>query len=610
MWHGVIDGSPADELLLGELRPLRSDDWLVGLPIALSQSRHEPSFPRVNPYIGLGQDLALSDHAMRHWTAIFRPFSWGFFLGDDVGVAWMWWSQVLGFALTWFLVFRRLVPDRGDLAAWGALFLLASPFLQLWAFLPGRFAAYAGLAVLGAEGVLSAVRPRGILAGAALLAWALGCLGLVLYPPYQVPLAQLAVLLFAGFVWQRRRAPGGRVGLRVACLAGAAAAATAVGLAFAADAAPSIERMLATAYPGQRLATGGDLPLWRLFAHDLLLAARVDDWSPLINIAEGASFWLFFPVAGALALRDAMRGRGDPISLLLLGYASLLALYAAVGIPEWLARLTGLSWSPPSRALVALGLADAALLIRQLSRPSAAGSATGFAAGTALAWMAFLAVLALPVHRTFPAVGTLWLAAALGANGLAAWAIAARWRPGVLLAGLTLVLAATTLGYNPLVRGGSTYLRENPLVQKITAIDRTAGGDTLWISYGPVYAGNLFRVIGVRALTGVHPLPELELWRQLDPEGHYESLYNRYAHVTARSSGAAGVRFRLAAPDSLEVIVEPNAPELRALGVTHALIVAPEAPRIEGATHVDSHAWNHLYRLGRGERGGLSPPGP
>ena len=40
------------------------------------------------------------------------------------------------------------------------------------------------------------------------------------------------------------------------------------------------------------------------------------------------------------------------------------------------------------------------------------------------------------------------------------------------------------------------------------------------------------------------------------------------------------LNFRLAAPDGVEVIVEPGAPELRALGVTHALIVAPQAPQI------------------------------
>ena len=57
------------------------------------------------------------------------------------------------------------------------------------------------------------------------------------------------------------------------------------------------------------------------------------------------------------------------------------------------------------------------------------------------------------------------------------------------------------------------------------------------------------------------------------------------------------MRFRLASPDSFELIVEPGAPELRAIGVTHALVVAPEPPRLTGARYHGSHAWNHLYVL-------------
>ena len=31
-----------------------------------------------------------------HPIALFRPLYWGFFLGDDVGIAWLWWGRMLG----------------------------------------------------------------------------------------------------------------------------------------------------------------------------------------------------------------------------------------------------------------------------------------------------------------------------------------------------------------------------------------------------------------------------------------------------------------------------------------------------------------------------------
>jgi len=53
-WHEVIDGSAPSEVLLGEPRRIRSDDWKMQLPLLLSQTAQTPRFPLVNPSVGLG----------------------------------------------------------------------------------------------------------------------------------------------------------------------------------------------------------------------------------------------------------------------------------------------------------------------------------------------------------------------------------------------------------------------------------------------------------------------------------------------------------------------------------------------------------------------------
>ena len=63
-----------------------------------------------------------------------------------------------------------------------------------------------------------------------------------------------------------------------------------------------------------------------------------------------------------------------------------------------------------------------------------------------------------------------------------------------------------------MVRGGSEYLVENPLSQKILEIDRQHDGESVWIVFGSPYLPNLFRVLGVRAVNGLHPVPQFELW--------------------------------------------------------------------------------------------------
>ena len=597
LWQPLLGGEEPEGVLLGELRPLRTDDWLVGIPIALAQAHHDPPFPRVNQDIGLGQDLILTDAPMRHWSTLFRPFVWGFFLGDDAGVAWMWWSQVVGMALAVFALLRSVAPARPALAGAVTLLLLASPFFQFWAFLPARFVAYAALACVAALGVLRAEHGGGRVGHALLLAWSLGCLGLALYPPYQLPLAQLAVLVFAAAAWQARGRLAERPGPVLTALGAAALGTVAIALGFVLDASDTLATMLSTAYPGERVSLGSDFPLWRIFAHTLVLGRAVDDWTPTLNIAEGASFWLLFPVTGAIAVWRASRGHADPLALALVAYLVLLVVFASAGLPAWLATATGLSWAQPSRTLVALGVADALLLARVLADRDAPPAPLPLLLGCVAAWCALLAGVGAEVVDRFASVGWAWIAAMIVLNAGVACALLRAAHPERWLLGLALVFLATTLHYNPLVRGGSAYLLENPLSQQIRALDAAAGGQSVWVSYGPPYPANLFRVLGVRAITGVHPVPQLALWQPLDPEGASERVYNRYAHVTARSSGAPGARFRLASPDSFELIVEPGAPELRRLGVTHALIVAPEAPTLPGVEHVGSHGRSHLYRL-------------
>jgi hypothetical protein len=57
IWHGSIDRSPTSEILLGEARSIRADDWALQLPLALAQAAHDPAFPVVNQSIGMGQNM-------------------------------------------------------------------------------------------------------------------------------------------------------------------------------------------------------------------------------------------------------------------------------------------------------------------------------------------------------------------------------------------------------------------------------------------------------------------------------------------------------------------------------------------------------------------------
>ena len=536
-WHSVIDGSPPDEILLGAPRLIRSDDWQVHLPLAFAQAAHHPPFPLLNTLVGVGQSALLPiELPVAHPLALFRPTLWGFFLGDDAGMAWLWWSRVFGLAAVWFGVFRTVSGGRRGLAAAGVAILLGSPFFQFWSFNAASHTAAMGATLLATLSLLRVARPGAIWASGAALGAAGAWFALATYPPYQVTLGWLYVALVVG-LWLEDpdRLAIRRHGLtRGLAFAGAGLFVLVVLGIFASEAHAAIEAMRATVYPGLRISRGGDRPLWALLTANFATGLWASKWGPFYNVCEAASLWVLAPMPMLLWLVRAARERShiDRVALLLLAYQAALVVYAAFGFPAWLARATGLSFVPGARCVIGIGLADVALLLRFLAcAPPAIGTERRLALVLAVVWAGLLGVLSIPLARALPEARPQVLFGLAGVNGLLTWlALTSRRRT---LAPWLLAAAsfATTAWFNPVVIGGSAYLTGNPLSRRIIEIDHETPGGSTWVAFGRDDLPNLFRAIGVRAVNGLQPVPQLSLWERLDPEGRGRNIYNRYAHI-------------------------------------------------------------------------------
>jgi hypothetical protein len=612
-WHRLIDGSAAPEVLLGRAREHRWDDYAVQLSYALAQVVHRPRFPVVNEHIGLGQNMLVpASLPVAHPSMLFRPTTWGYFLGGDLGLAWHWWTQVLGVLVAWTAVFHRLLGAPFGRALAGAGLILAAPFFQFWSFNMAAVTASGALCALGLAGLLLARRPGAILASGVLLGWAGGVFGLSIYPPYLVSLGVLVVLLVVGVLVERRAELHLRAGLAwravgLAVALGLVALAAGTLLSGASDA---ITALRDTAYPGRRVATGGDRPLWWLLNATLAAPAQIGEegWGALLNPCEAASYWLVSPaLAGLVLLRWLRSGqRPRPLVALLLAYCLVGLLYCHFGVSESLARATLLAHVPGKRAVLGLALAEALLVVAVISERSRTRRADH--AVLALAWTGALLLAAWRLRDAVPELEPAALCAAAVLNGLALFALAQGWRPTRVLGAVVSALLLGSVWFNPLVRGGSAYVSANPLARAACELDRAAGGTSVWATYGHSAMGALLVANGLHVVTCEQAIPQLELWARLDPRGEHAHEYNRYANVMMKwppPGGTPGIQ--LTDEANILLYLDPQGRDLAKLGVTHLLATLVEGTRqaehfaaFEPAARVGHHALFRLPLVARG----------
>jgi hypothetical protein len=290
----------------------------------------------------------------------------------------------------------------------------------------------------------------------------------------------------------------------------------------------------------------------------------------------------------------------------------LLLVWCLVPVPPRLVAWTLMDRVQPGRTTLALGVTDLALLAASMRRiPGVAEKRwpVGLLLPAAVVWCGLVASLMWRIHAVFPGTPMTGLAAGATASGVVGLALLRMPRTG--LAALVLLYIAATAGLNPVVRGGTRFLRMNPLSLSMKELDqaqRRRGLSPRWVVCGPTIGGmqvaNLPRILGLHAINGVVPYPQVGLWRVLDPSGLYASAWNRYAHVAFVLPAAPGPTvIRNQGQDVVVVEMSPAAPEFRALGVTAVLYRGSDPERLRslpGWRWVETWGDWHIFEIGSG----------
>lgn len=586
-WLQFADRQPPTKgLIAGVGKEIRMDEWFVQTPWIWSQTNLNPPFPLTNPNVGNGVAPLLTNLPVAHWTMIFRPQMWGFFLLDrERAFAFNWNFKWLGLLLGGFLFFRRIARGNNFLASAGALILLFSSYIQWFFSTPTCMPEAVSMVFFGlwAFDVLLRTKSRWAIVGAgAVLLIAIEQFVFCCYPRFQIPLGYLATGLAIAILFSSRIQGNNRdhdTRFRVFILAATLGSAAILLWQWHREVAFSIREVESLIYPGQVASRGGSFP-WYFFLAPFLEFPMTQTHfpGPFVNVCDASGFLFIAPVIAAAFVRDLWQRRFDGILFATLLFLTGSILFMLCGVPEVLAKATGWSYVTSPRCLLAVGVASVIALVRYLAlSPNCRSTggrifpiATAIALGPILFGCLYLANSRLRDFATLPEL--------ISVSIFFTTALLLLWRRAAFAACL-LLLIPCVISYgivNPIGQGLPGITRSGMFrwVSQIHESDR----DARWIVTGNLTARTCFlaqlvKATGADVLGGTRCMPDHAMLKVLDPEDRYATVHNRYARVCFQASSESEPVFELHAPEYYLVRLPFRTEWFERLGIKYVMVV-------------------------------------
>lgn len=591
MYQVLLYGSQNHDpdLILGEPRSIRSDEWSVWTPWTLAQA--QVGFDEKNKLYAAGQDLTTSDVPVKNWVMLFKPDLWPFFiLPLEQAFALSWWLRSLMLLLATYVVLLLISGRNVLVSALGAVAFMFSPYFQWWYTSPVSLVDVASFGLLASYfyvEILREDRTRILILYLVACAYFAVCFFLMLYPPGQIPMAWLFLLLGIGCLFSDRSRliwPWLRKKLLAMGIAGALVLLAL--FAFYLQYRGIITTIRQTEYPGQRRIQPGTLLLGpaRLLGGfynvQLLYGVPPSPFGP--NQSEAASFFMLslfiLPICAFFMIRSAVARRGLDTILLALVLFQLLALaWMTLGLPPLFAKLTLLDFTQPYRVWLALGISNLLLLYYYLYRLQIPSSPHYGLLCLAYAALVFGAVwyLGFSMRAASPPLGLSHVVVLIIslASALLLFLLLTRRRLAFTIL-FTAFSLASAFDVNPLYRGLGPVLNTQ-LSQAIRSIDKQAPPGSYWVVYGNGIFANYLAANGAHVLNGTYAYPNVQFWRSFDPSGQFATSYNRYGHMIVERPLPSGGLFATGRGDSWTLHIDPCSPLLREAGVRYYMFFEP-----------------------------------
>ncbi len=183
--------------LFGRPRAIRSDQYLVTLPMFISQDINNEA--TINTDLGEGTNVITQNIPSRNIFTIFRPTYIPFFLSNNSAFSYSfsWWAEMGLLLVGAYLLLLELTKKNLLLSIAGSLLFLMTPFTQWWN--QTNIIAWISIGIFFALNILKEQSWwKSSLYGLG-LAYSIITFALFLYPAFQVPVAYVAIAIALGF---------------------------------------------------------------------------------------------------------------------------------------------------------------------------------------------------------------------------------------------------------------------------------------------------------------------------------------------------------------------------------------------------------------------------
>ena len=576
----------------GEDRWVRSDEWELNTPLAISQASHSPPYPVVNKLLGTdGQNMmviGMTGVPVAHISSLAKPATWGFFLFDlRSALAWYWWFPFFAcFAALWLILIRLFELDW-RLAAALSLTASASPYSVVFSGWPAYAVFFPMAALLASEQIF--VQKRIWLAAlfGGLLGWSLAGFALVLYPSWQISVAYLTLPLAVAWLWSLRK----RLicGLPQAAACGIAlAVAAAILLPWWLDAHEAVAALRSTIYPGGRsIEAGGDIDPWFLIK-GWLSPVTIYGSSELMVPSDAGSFicllWVALP---AVFFRWFKLRRFDAVSCTLVAVTLLILIFAFVGFNKHIASVTLLGFTTTYRMDLVLGVAQTFLLGWLMSPIHKAPDSMTAAWKSGFITVALLAVIyAVWLVGKLPTVVSQmvspgFLLLTYITIGVASYGLLIGRHSWVIFAILAWTLSAS-IPFNPLGLATNRLTVTPSLAEALSAMDPKKEYPNLAIVGERVWAMTM-PAAGLHVINTAFYYPQKSIWASLDRDHQHTAVHNRYHRLLlSLKTLPPGTDYLLEnlRLDEVRVSLDPDRFDFRLLGATAVLLSPADGRRM------------------------------